>query len=77
MNPAYMILSVNHIRHEPTALATKNLEISRKTALDKAHERREDNDGTDSGKYDKADVKRCQSATSETGQIMLTRDSLS
>jgi len=42
------------IRHEPTALATKNLEI-KKAALDKARERRENNDGTDS---DKADVKR-------------------
>jgi len=30
-------LSVNYIRYEPTALATKNLEISTKIALDKAH----------------------------------------
>jgi len=55
MSPAYMIFSVNYIWHEPTTLTTKNLEISIKTALDKARERRENNDGTDS---DKDNVKR-------------------
>lgn len=62
-------IGVSYIRYEPTALATKNLEISTKVALDKAHtwaeilgrENKNKGGGTDSGKYDRTpyNVREC------------------
>ena len=76
-------IGVSYIRYEPTALATKNLEISTKVALDKAHtwaeilgrENKNKGGGTDSGKYDRTpyNVRECnwQSVTNRIGKLYL------
>jgi len=73
-------LSVNYIRYEPTALATKNLEISTKIALDKAHTwaRIFSRENKNNKMMELTPVntigrlfntKRCQSVTSEIGKL--------